>query len=370
VKILHFYKSSYPESIGGVEQVIHQLAKETTAQGHEVDVLSLGAVDSEQPLEINGYRVHHCRESFRVASTPFSLSALRRFRALAEDADLIHYHFPYPFADILHFLTQVSKPTILTYHSDIIRQIHLLKLYKPLKLQFLKNMDHIVATSPNYLASSAVLQKFIDKCSVIPIGLNQRDYSQPPASKIDYWRRRFDGKFFLFVGVLRYYKGLSTLLESAKDTEYPIVIIGSGPEEKALKKQALEMGLSHVHFLGALPDIDKMALLSLCYGVVFPSNLRSEAFGISLLEGAMFGKPLISIEIGTGTSFINQHNETGIVVPPGDAKALRRALEDLWTNEERARSMGKRAGDRYQLLFTADKMIQSYIDLYNCLISK
>lgn len=370
MKILHFYKSSYPKSIGGVEQVIHQLAKGTAAQGHEIDVLSLGDVDSEQPLEIDGYRVHHCRESFKVASTPFSLSALKKFRDLAKDADLIHYHFPYPFADTLHFLTQVSKPTILTYHSDIIRQVHLLKLYRPLKLQFLKSMGHIVATSPNYLESSTVLQKFIDKCSVIPIGLNRSDYSPPQDSKIDYWRRRFEGKFFLFVGVLRYYKGLSTLLEAVKGTEYPIVIIGSGPEERVLKKQTLEMGLSHVHFLGALPDIDKMALLSLCYGVVFPSNFRSEAFGISLLEGAMFGRPLISTEIGTGTSFINQHNETGIVVPPGDPKALSRALEDLWGDEESAKSMGKRAGERYQSLFTADKMIQSYIDLYNRLISK
>ncbi len=370
MKILHFYKSSYPESIGGVEQVIHQLAKGTVGQGHEVDVLSLGAVDSEQPLEIDGYRVHHCRESFKVASTPFSLSALKKFRDLAAAADLVHYHFPYPFADILHFSAQISKPTVLTYHSDIVRQTLLLKIYRPLKMQFLNSIDQIVATSPNYLESSPVLQKYKDKCSVIPIGLDRSDYDQPRDAKINYWRRRFKGKFFLFVGVLRYYKGLSTLLEALHGTEYPLLIIGTGPEEVALKSQSLDLGLSNVHFLGTLPEADKLALLSLCYGFVFPSDLRSEAFGVSLLEGAMLGKPLISTEIGTGTSYINQHNETGIVVPPGDPKALRHALKDLWADEEKARSMGMCAGERYKILFTTDKMIEPYIALYKILVSK
>ena len=61
-----------------------------------------------------------------------------------------------------------------------------------------------------------------------------------------------------------------------------------------------------------------MALLALSYAILFPSHLRSEAFGISLLEGAMFGKPLISSEIGTGTTYINIDGKTGVVVPPSD----------------------------------------------------
>jgi glycosyltransferase involved in cell wall biosynthesis len=84
--------------------------------------------------------------------------------------------------------------------------------------------------------------------------------------------------------------------------------------------------LSTIHFLGFLSNEDKVALLTLCYAVLFPSHLRSAAFGISLLEGAMYGKPLISSEIGTGTSFINIANETGLVVQPSDPLALRQAM--------------------------------------------
>ena len=102
----------------------------------------------------------------------------------------------------------------------------------------------------------------------------------------------------------------------------------------------------------------------LSYGVVFPSHLRSEAFGISLLEGAMYGKPLISSEIGTGTTYINIANETGLVVPPSNAQALKEAMQYLWDNPEQAAEMGKRAEERYWKYFTADIMVNSYAELY------
>jgi len=119
-----------------------------------------------------------------------------------------------------------------------------------------------------------------------------------------------------------------------------------------------------VHFLGELPEEDKVALLQLSYAIVFPSHLRSEAFGISLLEGAMYGKPMISSEIGTGTSYVNVNEETGIVVPPGDPGAFREAMRLLWDHSAIATEMGARAEKRYGTLFTADRMATHYCQLY------
>ena len=78
----------------------------------------------------------------------------------------------------------------------------------------------------------------------------------------------------------------------------------------------------------------------------------------------MHGKPMISSEIGTGTSFINVHEQTGLVVPPSDPRAFRNAMDKLWNKPERAKSMGQRAAERYQALFTAKMMSQAYADLY------
>jgi glycosyltransferase involved in cell wall biosynthesis len=112
-----------------------------------------------------------------------------------------------------------------------------------------------------------------------------------------------------------------------------------------------------------------VALLTLCYAMAFPSHLRSEAFGISLLEGAMYGKPMISSEIGTGTSYINIDGDTGLVVPPSDPAAFGNAMRTLWEDPALAAAMGQRAGERYRALFTNEKMAADYAELY-CEVAK
>jgi rhamnosyl/mannosyltransferase len=96
--------------------------------------------------------------------------------------------------------------------------------------------------------------------------------------------------------------------------------------------------------------------------------LRSEAFGITLLEGAMFAKPLISCEIGTGTTFINVDQVTGNVVPPSDPQALCNAMSNLWHDEVTATKYGRAAEVRFREIFTAEIMVERYARLYRALI--
>ena len=371
MRILHFYKTYYPDTVGGTEQFINQLARATLDLGVQTDVLALSPNCMNTPIvQLHGHRVHRVQRTVQIASTGFSFEAFSRFAQLAKTADLIHYHFPWPFMDLVHFANRVKIPTVVTYHSDIIRQKTLLKFYRPLKNRFLSSVDKIVATSPNYIATSPALTRYKDKTVVIPIGLDKSTYPQPSAALLAKWRERVGTRFFLFVGMLRYYKGLHILLEALKDTSFPVVIIGTGLIEMELKEQATRLGLNHVHFLGALPEDDKIALLTLCSALVFPSHLRSEAFGISLLEGAMYGKPLISCEIGTGTSFVNINNDTGLVIEPENPVALKDAMGFLWDNQLEAKKMGEQAEKRYWEYFTAKKMAASYVEVYNELLEK
>lgn len=368
MKILHFYKTYLPETIGGTEQVINQIARGTARLGVDTKVLSLSSSKVDRTVTVDGHMVQRCRSNFELASTPFSFSAFYRFYQLAKEADLIHYHFPYPFTDILHLVLRIKKPTIVTYHSDIIKQKKLLKLYRPLMNKFLSSVNHIVATSPNYMATSNVLKQFKEKTSVIPIGLDKSTYPAASTEMTNYWQEKFGSRFFLFIGVIRYYKGLHILVDAARNSEYPIVIVGAGPVEQELKERARKLGIKNIHFIGHVSEVDKFALLELCYSIIFPSHLRSEAFGVSLLEGAMYGKPLLSSEIGTGTSFINIDGETGIVVKPGNSMALRNAMDYLWNNPKEAATMGQNAEKRYWKLFTGKDMAQSYVNLYRRLI--
>ncbi|WP_053150596.1 glycosyltransferase family 4 protein [Pseudomonas sp. P97.38] len=370
MRVLHFYKTYLPDSMGGIEQVIFQLCDSTDRLGINNTVLSLSREPVPHPIRIRQHDVHQARMDFQLASTGFSYSVFKKFRELAAEADVINYHFPWPFMDLVHFFSAVKKPYVVTYHSDIVRQRHLLKLYKPLMRRFLDGADRIVAASPNYVHTSDVLKNYPDKTRVITYGLNKSSYPQPDAERMASWKARLGERFFLFVGVMRYYKGLHILLDALKGTDYPVVIVGAGPLEQALHAQAAALGLRNLHFLGRLGDEDKVALLELSYAIVFPSHLRSEAFGISLLEGAMFGKPMISSEIGTGTSYINIHNETGLVVPPSDPDAFREAMRTLWDNPAQAHAMGAKAEARYRLLFTAEEMGRKWVELYEELLEE
>jgi rhamnosyl/mannosyltransferase len=243
-------------------------------------------------------------------------------------------------------------------------------VYRPVMTQFFRSVGAIVPTSPNYLESSEPLQAYRDKAVVIPIGLDESSYPIPSPERMAYWRGKLGEDFFLFVGVLRYYKGLHILLDACVGSSSRVAIVGAGPVEADLKQQAARLQLNNVDFLGAVSDEDKVALLRLCRGVVFPSHLRSEAFGVTLLEGAMYGKPLISSEIGTGSSYVNLDGVTGLVVPPDDPASLRAAMRRLDGDPGLRQAMGKEGRKRFEAMFTARTMAQSYVSLYRRLLGR
>ncbi len=370
MRVLHFFKTYWPDTFGGVERTIHAIVNGTAKYGVESNVLSLSKTPLENSVELDGHMAHKAKLNFEFASTGFSYQVFGRFRELSRKADIIHYHFPWPLMDIVHLVTHAGKPAIVTYHSDIVKQKLLLKLYEPVMHRFLTSVDRIVATSPNYLATSEVLQRYKDKTTVIPLGLDEADYPKANDQDKARWRARLPKPFFLFVGVLRYYKGIHILLEAARRTNTNVVIVGQGPMEASLKSFMKQHDLHNVFFLGALPDVDKTALLELCSGVVFPSNLRSEAFGLSLVEAAMFAKPMISCEIGTGTSFVNQDCKTGYVVQPDDPSALAKAMERLVDDGESIASLGAAARLRYKEFFTAEQMGHKYATVYDELLTE
>ena len=372
MKVLHVYRTYFPDSQGGLEEVIRQICLSTRELGVTSRVFTLSDEPYPRRLPRVECEVVRVRKTFEVASCGFALTGLRRFAKELAWADLVHYHYPWPFSDLMHLFFGHSKPAVLTYHSDIVRQKFLLSMYRPLMRRYLGAMDRIVATSPNYFATSEVLSNFADMVEVIPIGLDEPSYPaiDDQHRQLAAVRERYGSDFFLFVGVLRYYKGLHILLDAIKGAPYKIVIVGAGPVESALRQQARELELDNVVFAGFVPDREKMALFQLCRAVVFPSYLRSEAFGVTLLEGAMSARPLVSAEVGSGTSHVNIHGETGLVVPPSDSAALRAAMDDLHARPDKARAMGLKARQRYEQLFTGSVMGRHYAEVYRQILGE
>lgn len=365
MRVLHFFKTYLPDTNGGIEQVIRQIIEGCAPLGVSAEVLSLSRDPDRNSVSMGTHFAHKAKLDADIASTGLSLSAMGKFRQLSRSADLIHYHFPWPYMDLVHFSAFLNKPALVTYHSDVVRQKRLRVLYAPLMHAFLSSVDLIVATSPDYAKSSAVLRRYRAKTRIIPIGLNPVGLATPPSdASVTRWRIRLGERFFLFVGALRYYKGLSFLVEAARATGYPVVVAGDG-EMRATLAGA---GLDNIQLVGQISDEDRSALLQLAIAFIFPSHLRSEAFGVALLEAAFAGKAMISCALGTGTSYVNKHGETGLVIPPADADALAAAMVDLWENPERTARFGAAARKRALCMFTADRMAADYVALYRQLV--
>jgi rhamnosyl/mannosyltransferase len=374
LKALHIYRTYFPDPPGGIQEAIRQICLGTQRHGVESTVFALSPTPT--PVEIHRPEARVIRSRSWIAPASCDLGGIEsfsRFADLASNMDVVIYHFPWPFADVLHQAVRPKVPSIMLYHSDIVRQRLLGAVYAPLMRRTLRLMSAVIATSPSYARTSPILTEpwLMDKVQVIPLGIEDALSSAELDSTV--FQRlglREDEPFFLFVGVHRYYKGLHTLIQAAKAVQGRIVIAGSGGEQAALQAMAERLNAKNVLFAGHVSDDEKHALLKRCRAFVLPSHLRSEAYGMVLVEAAMFGRPMVSCEIGTGTSFVNAHGESGLVVPPEDPDALSEALNTLLADAHLADELGNGARDRYERLFSGQVLGRSYAELFRSVVAR
>ena len=368
LKALHVYRTYFPDPQGGMQEAIRQLCLATKAEGVSNTIFTLSPKpDPAEIIRPEGLVVRSRSWAAPASCDLGGVDALLRFRSTSLQSDVLHFLYPWPYADLMYRLTATKTPAVLTYVSDVVRQRWLGKAYAPMMWSTLRSMRAIVANCPAYVRTSQILSDpaIREKIRVIPLGIVEESY--PTIGDETIFSRLGLEKsepYFLFIGVLRYYKGLHTLIQAAKQLKARIVIAGSGPEGDNLRALIEQMGVRNVLFAGQISDTEKVALLKNCRALVLPSHLRSEAYGMVLVEASIFGKPLISCEIGTGTSFVNMHEESGIVVPPEDAQALAIALETLLLEDKTAETLGRGARARYDQFFSGPALGRAYADLF------
>jgi rhamnosyl/mannosyltransferase len=369
MRVLHVYRTYYPDPPGGLQEAIRQICLAVKPHGIHSTIFTLSPAPEPATISYPEADVVRLRSWVAPASCDIGgLKAFTTFRRLASMADMVHYFFPWPFADLLHQTLPSHTPAVMTYISDIVRQKCLGRMYTPLMHRTLSQMRAIAASSPAYARTSPILTqaRIHPKVQIIPLGIAEPDQVRN-AADIDIFLRlglNAAQPYVLFLGVLRYYKGLHTIIQAASTIDAPIVIAGSGPEEHHLRSLAAAQRRPNIIFAGQVSDAEKHALLKHCTALVLPSHLRSEAYGMVLIEAAMYARPLVSCEIGTGTSFINQHNRTGFVVPPESPHELGAALNTLVHDPARARSLGRAARRRYEEMFSGSVLGKAYADFF------
>jgi glycosyltransferase involved in cell wall biosynthesis len=168
-----------------------------------------------------------------------------------------------------------------------------------------------------------------------------------------------------FVGRLIPHKGVDVLLDAvALDPRIQVEIFGSGPEEEALVARAGDLGISHrVTFHGHVADQDMPSVYQRVDALAVPSVPTSgwvEQFGRVVVEAQASGVPVVASASGALPDVVGAD---GILVPPGDAPALRDALARLLDEPglwDRLRAAGAAGARRYSWSSVADAQAELY----------
>ena len=370
MKILHLGKY-YPPHFGGIEKVNYDLVEGLNELGYSTDEICFNE-EFANIFEERKYKVYRAANLFKLNSTPFSFSIIKILRRIHHHYDIIHIHLPNPTGAIALQLVNFKGKIVVHWHSDIIKQKILKKFYAPFQKALLKRADRIIVTSPPYLEGSDDLMEFKNKCEIIPIGIDETELICDEQF-LSILRETYRDKRIIFsVGRLIYYKGFKYLIDAAKNLpdDFLILIGGTGELYDELQNQITTNHLeSRVKLLGKIPA-DKLACYyKLCDVYCLPSSEKSEAFGVVQLEAMSFGKPLISTNIPfSGVPWINEHGNTGLVVPPKNSEALTEAIKLILSDQKTKEKFGSMAHHKFLKEFTAEKMCQRTANLYKSLL--
>lgn len=356
MRILHVYKD-YSPILGGIENHIKTLAELEARAGHHVTVLVTNPARLPSRETLNGVHLIRTGRLATVASTPLTAAFLFELPRL--NPDITHLHFPYPIGEVSQYLVG-KKPYLITYHSDVVRQQNILRVYRPLMVRVLRGAARILPTSDRYIASSPYLKPLADKCTVVPLSVDPAPFAHPtpllPPAEVP---------TLVFIGRHRYYKGLDTLIRAMPTLNARLLIGGDGPMRGEWEALARTLGVTgRVQFLGEISDADLPRFFASGDIFVLPANSRAEAFGKVLLEAMATGLPCVTTELGTGTSYAVQDGLTGFVVPPQDPAALGDALRRLLEDAGVRKTMGAAGRARVLAEFTPEKLLERTQKIY------
>ena len=349
---------AYAPRIGGVETVIRDIAVGLAQRGVTSTVIAAGEGSASGSNMEDGVRVRRSRTLLRARSVPFAPSMIRSLRTEPGDALLIHE--PSVMTMLAYTLARRTphRRIVVWWHFDVTRQKVLWVLVRRLMHRLLDRADAIITATPHHVSSSEVLSRYADKIAFIPFGID-----------LDRWRGlgatpcpvRTDEPFVLFVGRLVYYKGIPEFLqvvEGLPTTRF--VVVGSGPLEQLVREhEACKSG--RLELLGHLSDAELASVMKAARVFAFSSATETEAFGIVQSQAMALGTPVVGFDLPTGTTWVNKHDVSGVVVPLGDCNAFTDAVDKLVHDDEHHARLSagayQRADDEFDFDVYIDRVL-------------
>jgi glycosyltransferase involved in cell wall biosynthesis len=367
-----------PPPYAGMEEHVDTLLTAMSEQASCTLVASDTVRHRRPTLPAPPYRVLAARSYGSLASAMVSPALMgivqREFQA--KRANLLHVHAPNPWGDLAILRMPKDLPTVMTWHSDIVRQRMLLQAYGRYQQRALARVDRVVVFTPAHYTSSEQLRvhDLARKVVHVPIGIDfsRLDAGARDQALLERINKLANGRpVLLTVGRHVYYKGYSHLLGalSKASADAVLVMIGAGPLTASLRRRVQELGLSRrVLMLGEVTGLSLVTALHRCDVFCLPSIAPSEAFGIATAEAMACGKPAVVCELNNGVTYLNQAGKTSLVVPPSDEHALADALDTLVRDASMRTRLGAAARDHVRSQFSVTAMREGTLALYRSLL--
>jgi glycosyltransferase involved in cell wall biosynthesis len=372
VKALYIVTAYDRQPGDGITPWLVQTLDRLSRRGVEVEVLA----PSYRGLEsgrVGGVMVHRFRYAparfedlthdqtapDRVRERPAYLGLLPGFMAGAAraaarvarrgDFDLVHAHWPLPMAVPGWAARRAAGiPLVLSFYGVELTFARSapVPFLVPFLRRAIRTADAVTAISTY---TSGLVRELHDRpVELIPFGATTPVPDDPPPLDPAPPLR------LLFVGRLVRRKGVRYLLDAVSRVrdrvDVAVDIVGQGPEKPALEARAAELGVTDlVRFHGFVSDDELVRRYVKSDVFVLPAAFDEkgdvEGLGVVLIEALGYGRAAIASAAG-GITDIVRHEETGLLVPPGDAGALAEAIESLARDPDRVARLG-RAGREY-----------------------
>ena len=388
MRVCHLGKF-YPPACGGIETHLKTLASAQARLGTRVQVICVNHSDrsgrdvtwrqlartrdvEEWDDSVSLVRLGRLASIARLDVCPGLLDRLRRLTT--DDFDLLHLHVPNPTMLLALALAKPRLPWVITYHSDVVKQRFLARMVRPFEDLVFRRAGAVLVSSPTYPLGSPYLQQHSEKLVVIPFGIELQAMSDPSSEALTEaakLRATHGLPLWLLVGRLVYYKGIDQALHALRHVPGKLVVVGEGPLRQELADLAVRLGVAdRVVWLGRLPGAELIGAFHAATALWFPSNARSEAFGLVQIEAMASGCPVINTNIaGSGVAWVSRHEETGLTVPVNDAAALAAAANRLLTEPGLRARLSREALRRATVEFGQEQMARRTLDVYESVVN-
>jgi glycogen(starch) synthase len=290
---------------------------------------------------------------------------------LAARADVVHVHLGEDLA-VLPTGAAAAKlhrlPLVLTVHTSL----HHTLAVSDLRSAVLKTLGGQIERWGEHSAEAVlVITPRLSKLLISDGAAENRIHVIPPGVNPSLFEGPFEDPFsgvgrprVLFVGRLAPQKGVDTLVAAAgllKDPCAQVLLVGDGPERKALERETERLGVGdRLHFVGFVTHDRLPAAMAHADVLVLPSLY--EELGTVLLEAMQAGLPIVASETG-GIPDVIEDGVNGLLVPPGDPEALARGIDRILSDGDLARRLSEGAQERgkdYDWEVLAERVLRVY----------